>query len=85
MPEYSSVACLAVPAGWRVIVVSDLFLGAKRTEVSGHTSVELARALELAEGPGALVIAGNAFDGLPSDSVTVLRAGLEPTATLGVG
>jgi lysylphosphatidylglycerol synthetase-like protein (DUF2156 family) len=67
MPEYSSVACLAVPLGWRVIVVSDLFLGAKRTEVSGHASVQLARALELAEGPGALVIAGNAFDLLVPD------------------
>ena len=26
MPEYSAVACLEVPVGWRVIVVSDLFL-----------------------------------------------------------
>jgi len=62
MPEYVKVARLAVPVGWRVIVVSDLFLGAKRTETSGSASVELARALERAEGPGAVVVAGNAFD-----------------------
>ena len=42
MPEYVKVARLAVPVGWRVIVVSDLFLGAKRTETSGSASVELA-------------------------------------------
>jgi len=50
MPEYVKVARLAVPVGWRVIVVSDLFLGAKRTEASASASVELARALERAEG-----------------------------------
>ena len=62
MPEYVKVARLAVPVGWRVIVVSDLFLGTKRTEASGSASVKLASVLERAEGPGALVVAGNAFD-----------------------
>jgi lysylphosphatidylglycerol synthetase-like protein (DUF2156 family) len=62
MPEYATVACLAVPVGSRVIVVSDLFLNAKRTDASGAASIELARALGRAEGPGALVVAGNAFD-----------------------
>ena len=62
MSEYVTVARLAVPVSWRVIVMSDLFLSAKRTEASGSASVELARALERAEGPGAVVVAGNAFD-----------------------
>ena len=53
MPEFVTVARLAVPFGWRVIVVSDLFLNAKRTQASASASVELARALERAEGPGA--------------------------------
>ena len=63
MPElrHPSPAC-AVPVGGRVIVVSDLFLGAKRTEASGSASLELARAARACRGPGALVVAGNAFD-----------------------
>jgi len=76
MPEYVNVARLAVPVGWRVIVVSDLFLSAKRTEASGPASVELARALERAEGPGAVVVAGNAFD-------LLVPPGGDPAAALG--
>ncbi|MGD1011749.1 MAG: phosphatidylglycerol lysyltransferase domain-containing protein [Acidimicrobiales bacterium] len=76
MPEYVAVACLAVPVGGRVIVVSDLFLGAKRTTASGAASLELAHALDRAEGPGALVVAGNAFD------LVVPRDG-SPAAALG--
>ena len=76
MSEYVTVARLAVPVSWRVIVMSDLFLSAKRTEASGSASVELARALERAEGPGAVVVAGNAFDLLvPPDG--------DPAAALG--
>jgi lysylphosphatidylglycerol synthetase-like protein (DUF2156 family) len=75
-PDYATVACLAVPVGGRVIVVSDLFLGASRTTASESASLELARALEHAEGPGALVIAGNAFDLLASP-------GCDPAAALG--
>ena len=75
-PEYASVACLTVPVGGRVIVVSDLFLGASRTSASESASIELARALERAEGPGALVIAGNAFDLLVSP-------GCDPSMALG--
>jgi len=62
MPKYAAVACLDVPVGWRVIVVSDLFLSQARTEASGAASEALARALDLAEGPGAIVLAGNGFD-----------------------
>ena len=62
MPEFVTVARLAVPFGWRVIVVSDLLLNAKRTKASASASVELARALERAQGPGVVVVAGNAFD-----------------------
>jgi lysylphosphatidylglycerol synthetase-like protein (DUF2156 family) len=76
MPEYAAVACLEVPVGWRVIVVSDLFLGAKRTDASGAASLELAHALALAEGPGALVVAGNAFD-------LLVPSGGDPAAALG--
>ncbi|MGA3215201.1 MAG: phosphatidylglycerol lysyltransferase domain-containing protein [Acidimicrobiales bacterium] len=76
MPEYAAVACLEVPLGYRVIVVSDLFLGAKRTDASGAASLALAHVLRLAEGPGALVIAGNTFDLLvPADG--------DPAAALG--
>ena len=76
MPEYATVACLEVPVGCRVIVVSDLFLGAKRTDASGAASLALAHVLRLAEGPGALVVAGNAFDLLvPADG--------DPAAALG--
>ena len=46
MPEFVKVARLAVPFGWRVIVVSDLFLSAKRTKASASASVELARRVE---------------------------------------
>ncbi len=76
MPSYAEVARLAVPIGWRVIVVSDLFLSPKRTDASASASVMLARALERAEGPGALVIAGNAFDLLEVP-------GTDPAAALG--
>ncbi len=76
MPEYSAVACLEVPVGWRVIVVSDLFLTATRTDASGAASLELANALELAEGPGVLVVAGNAFD-------LLVPGGGDPQAALG--
>ena len=76
MPEYVKVARLAIPVGWRVIVVSDLFLGAKRTEASGTASVKLASALERVEGPGALVVAGNAFD-------LLVPPGGNPAAALG--
>jgi len=76
MCEYADVACLEVPVGWRVIVVSDLFLGAKRTDASEAASLELAHALEQVEGPGAFVVAGNAFDLLvPPDG--------DPAAALG--
>jgi len=83
--RYSAVASLQVPVGGRVIVASDLFLGAKRTEASAAASLQLARALERAEGPSALVIAGNAFDllvppdGDPASALGAheeLRAGL---------
>ena len=76
MPEYAPVVCLEVPVGCRVIVVSDLFLGAKRTEASAAASQALAKALELAEGPGALVVAGNAFD-------LLVPPGGDPAAALG--
>ena len=74
--DYAPVARVVVPVGSRVIVVSDLFLGASRTDASGSASVELARALERAEGPGALVVAGNAFD-------LLVPAGGDPAAALG--
>jgi lysylphosphatidylglycerol synthetase-like protein (DUF2156 family) len=76
MPEYADVACLDVPLGCRVIVVSDLFLGAKRTDSSGASSKALAATLALAEGPGALVVAGNAFD-------LLVPPGGDPAAALG--
>jgi lysylphosphatidylglycerol synthetase-like protein (DUF2156 family) len=76
MPEYAAVACLDVPVGCRVIVVSDLFLNAMRTEASGSASLALAKALDLADGPGALVIAGNAFD-------LLVPPGGDPAAALG--
>lgn len=63
------VACVVVPVGGRVVVVSDLFLGGRRTEASASATIELARALERAEGPGALIIAGNAFDLLSPNAV----------------
>ena len=63
MPDHAAVACVRVPVGWRVIVVSDLFLGASTDRgIRRRASIELAHLLEMAEGPGALVIAGNAFD-----------------------
>jgi lysylphosphatidylglycerol synthetase-like protein (DUF2156 family) len=76
MPSYAEVARLSVPIGRRVIIVSDLFLSPKRTDASASASVMLARALERAEGPGALVIAGNAFDLLEVP-------GTDPSAALG--
>jgi lysylphosphatidylglycerol synthetase-like protein (DUF2156 family) len=76
MPEYATVARMAVPVGWRVIIVSDLLLSAKRTDASGSASLELAHVIERAEGPGALVIAGNAFDLLVTPEC-------DPTAALG--
>ena len=47
MPEYASLACVQVPLRRRVIIVSDLFLGAKRTEASAAASSALAKALDL--------------------------------------
>ena len=76
MPEYTPVACLEVPVGWRVIVVSDLFLSAKRTEASAAAAKALAEELERSEAPGALVVAGNAFDML-------VPPGGDPAAALG--
>jgi lysylphosphatidylglycerol synthetase-like protein (DUF2156 family) len=76
MPEYTPVACLEVPVGWRVIVVSDLFLSAKRTEASAAAAKALAEELERSEAPGALVVAGNAFD-------LLVPPGGDPAAALG--
>ena len=52
MPEYVTVARLAVPVGWRVIVVSDLFLSASERKPPDRASVELARAARARRRPG---------------------------------
>jgi lysylphosphatidylglycerol synthetase-like protein (DUF2156 family) len=61
-PRPAEAAELDLPIGSRVIVLSDLFLGAAPTEASTSASREVARALDGFEGPGAVIVAGNLFD-----------------------
>jgi lysylphosphatidylglycerol synthetase-like protein (DUF2156 family) len=61
---------IEVPRGARVLVVSDLLLPEQLTDASASACAALAAALETAQGPGVLVIAGNLLD---------------PTATSDVG
>src|SRR5579862_5152817 len=61
-PRPAEAAELDLPIGSRVIVLSDLFLGAAATEASSSASLEVARALDGFEGPGAVIVAGNLFD-----------------------
>ena len=53
---------LSVPAGGRVIVVSDLHLGAVATTTSQIVTEDLARRLANWTGPGVLVFAGDTFE-----------------------
>ncbi|MEZ5410436.1 MAG: phosphatidylglycerol lysyltransferase domain-containing protein [Acidimicrobiales bacterium] len=53
---------LAVPAGGRVVVASDLHLGAVPSTASGAAAAELARRLDAVTGPAALVLAGDVFE-----------------------
>ncbi|MGI8662002.1 MAG: phosphatidylglycerol lysyltransferase domain-containing protein [Acidimicrobiales bacterium] len=53
---------IEVGSGSRVVVASDLHLGWRPTETSQHVATELATVLEGWVGPGALVLAGDAFE-----------------------
>jgi lysylphosphatidylglycerol synthetase-like protein (DUF2156 family) len=57
---------VAVPAGGRVLVVSHLRLSPDLTPASDIALTELARVVEAIDGPGALVLAGDALDLLTS-------------------
>ena len=76
----AATACVAVPTGARVLVVSDLFLSPTRTEASASATGELALALRRAEGPGAFIVAGNAFDLLAAGE-RIRRERSRPTAS----
>lgn len=53
---------VAVPAGGRVLVASDLHLGAVPSAASAAAADELARRLDSVAGPAALVLAGDVFE-----------------------
>ena len=66
-----SSTVVAVPRGARALVVSDLLLPAQITDASASTSAALATELEVWQGPGVLVIAGNLVD--PGATTDVAR------------
>ncbi len=53
---------LTIPAGGRVLVASDLHLGAVPSADSTAAAAELARRLDAVTGPAALVLAGDVFE-----------------------
>ena len=53
---------IAVPLGWRVLVVGDLLLPAEATASSTAIASELAQVAETWEGPGLFVLSGRLFD-----------------------
>jgi lysylphosphatidylglycerol synthetase-like protein (DUF2156 family) len=65
----------AVPLGGRVVVASDLFLGASPTSASISASQELARAISSISGSAVLVIAGNFFE--LSEEPNTVKASLQ--------
>ena len=73
-----------LPAGGRMVVVSDLHLGAVATERSTSVAGELADLLDGWSGPGLFVIAGDGFELLagPPDVDAILDAHLPLTEAL---
>ena len=63
-PEHAEepVPCITVASGGRVLVASDLHLGAVANAATEAASTELARRLERWNGPGAVVLAGDTFE-----------------------
>jgi lysylphosphatidylglycerol synthetase-like protein (DUF2156 family) len=59
--EPADAVTIAVQRGWRVMVVSDLHLGAVPEPGGEWITSDLARRLETWAGPGVLVVAGDAF------------------------
>lgn len=62
LSEVVDVLELTVPAGGRVIVMSDLHLGQNATDTSEASAAELARVLAAWDGPGVVVLAGDCFE-----------------------
>ncbi|MCU1462603.1 MAG: hypothetical protein JWO37_2678 [Acidimicrobiales bacterium] len=62
---------VAVPAGGKVLVASDMHLGPSATAGSTATSSEVARAIEGWVGPGLVVLAGDVFDLLAGPNLDV--------------
>jgi lysylphosphatidylglycerol synthetase-like protein (DUF2156 family)/UDP-2,3-diacylglucosamine pyrophosphatase LpxH len=62
---------VAVPAGGKVLICSDLHLGPSATAGSTATSAEVARAIEGWVGPGVVVLAGDVFELLSGPNLDV--------------
>lgn len=65
---------VCLPAGGRVVVVSDLHLGQQATAPSEQTVAELSRAIDSWEGPGLVVLAGDVFELLAEPTLDPGRA-----------
>ncbi len=63
-----------LPAGGRVVVMSDLHLGQQATASSEQTVAELGRALDSWAGPGLVVLAGDVFELLAESTLDPGRA-----------
>ena len=63
-PEHAEepVPCITVASGGRVLIASDLHLGAVANAATEAASTELARRLERWNGPGGVVLAGDTFE-----------------------
>jgi len=74
MTPVPDVLEIDVPAGGRVVVVSDLHLGAEATPASAAAATELSQTIEAWVGPGVLVFAGDFIELWATDTNSVERA-----------
>ncbi|HET7487987.1 MAG TPA: phosphatidylglycerol lysyltransferase domain-containing protein [Acidimicrobiales bacterium] len=70
-PEFEDLLEVPVPAGGRVLVVSDLHLSARSQHHGRHAVDEVTRAIEACDGPGVVVLNGDIVELLAGDDPDV--------------
>jgi lysylphosphatidylglycerol synthetase-like protein (DUF2156 family) len=73
-PAVPGDVAIEMPLGSRVLVVAGLRLGAEATAASEAMAADLAAAVDAADGPGLVVLAGDTFDDLVLDRAGLARA-----------